>query len=123
MSPEEVEKLYGITIPATKAQNAKDDKGKLKLSLVPTQIIRDIAQVREYGCEKYHDPDNWKQVEMQRYIDAFYRHWLKVIENPNSIDEESGIPHYKHCACNLAFICEMMKDQVVTDGSGRTDPK
>lgn len=25
---------------------AKDDKGKLKLSLVPTQIIRDIAQVR-----------------------------------------------------------------------------
>lgn len=50
-----------------KFASAKDDKGKLKLSLVPTQIIRDIAQVREYGCEKYHDPDNWKQVEMQRH--------------------------------------------------------
>ena len=89
---------------------AKDDKGKLKLSLVPSQIIRDIAQVREYGCEKYHDPENWRQVEVQRYIDAFYRHWLKFIENPNAIDEESGIPHYKHCACNMAFICEMLKD-------------
>ena len=88
---------------------AKDDKGKLRLSLVPTQIIRDIAQVREYGCQKYHDPENWRQVEVQRYIDAFYRHWLKFIEDPNAIDEESGIPHYKHCACNLAFICEMMK--------------
>ena len=89
---------------------AKDDKGKPKLSLVPSQIIWDIAQVREYGCEKYHDPDNWRQVELQRYIDAFYRHWLKFIEDPNAIDEESGIKHYKHCACNLAFICEMMQE-------------
>lgn len=89
---------------------AKDDKGKLKLSLVPSQIIRDIAQVREYGCQKYHDPENWRQVEVQRYIDAFYRHWLKFIEDPNAIDEESGIPHYKHCACNMAFICEMLKN-------------
>ena len=88
---------------------AKADKGKLKLSLVPTQIIRDIAQVREYGCEKYHDPDNWRQVELQRYIDAFYRHWLKFVENPLAVDEESGIPHYKHCACNMAFICELIK--------------
>ena len=31
---------------------AKDDKGKAKLSLVPVQIIRDIAVVREYGTEK-----------------------------------------------------------------------
>ena len=27
---------------------AKDDKGKAKLSLVPVQIIRDIAVVREF---------------------------------------------------------------------------
>lgn len=97
----------------TKRAAAKDDKGKLKLSLVPPQIIRDIAQVREYGCKKYHDPDNWRQVEMQRYVDAFFRHWLKFIEDPNSIDEESGIPHYKHCACNMAFISEMMKEKKV----------
>lgn len=37
---------------------AKDDKGKAKLSLVPVQIIRDIALVREYGTAKYHDPNN-----------------------------------------------------------------
>ena len=92
-------------------ENAKDDKGKLKLSLTPPQIIRDIAVVREYGVEKYHDPENWRKVEMQRYIDAFFRHWLAFIEDNNSIDEESGIPHYKHCACNMAFICEMMKEE------------
>lgn len=87
----------------------KNDKGKPKLSLVPTQIIRDIAKVREYGVEKYHNSDNWKKVELQRYIDAFFRHWLAFIDDNNSIDEESGIEHYKHCACNMAFICELMK--------------
>ena len=33
-------------------QKAKADNGKLKLSLVPVQIIKDIAKVREYGCKK-----------------------------------------------------------------------
>ena len=80
---------------------AKDDMGKAKLSLVPVQIIRDIAVVREYGTEKYHDPDNWKKVELQRYIDAFYRHWLSFIEDNNSKDAESGIEHYKHIYSKL----------------------
>lgn len=90
---------------------AKDDKGKAKLSLVPVQIIRDIALVREYGTKKYHDPDNWKKVELQRYVDAFYRHWLSFIEDNHSKDTESGIEHYKHMACNMAFICELMKEE------------
>lgn len=89
---------------------AKDDKGKAKLSLVPVQIIRDIAVVREYGTEKYHDPDNWRKIELQRYVDAFYRHWLSFIEDHRSKDAESGIEHYKHMACNMAFICELMKE-------------
>ena len=91
-------------------QEAKRDEGKLQLSLVPTQIIRDIAEVRMYGNKKYGDPDNWKNVEMERYIDALYRHFLAFVDDPNSVDEESGISHYKHMACNMAFICHMMKD-------------
>lgn len=90
---------------------AKDDQGKVKLSLVPVQIIRDIALVREYGTEKYHSPDKWKEVELQRYINAFYRHWLSFIEDNHSKDAESGIEHYKHMACNMAFICESMKEK------------
>lgn len=89
-------------------QTAKADAGKLMLSLVPTQIIRDIAEVRMYGTEKYGDPDNWKRVELQRYVDALYRHFLAFLDSPNSTDEESGIAHYKHMACNMAFICAML---------------
>lgn len=92
------------------SQQFKYDNGKFKPALVPTQIIRDIAEVREYGVKKYKDPDNWKNVELERYINAFYRHWLAFIDNPKSVDEESGIEHYKHAACNMAFICELIKE-------------
>lgn len=90
-------------------QTAKADAGKARLSLVPAKIIYDIAIVREYGNKKYGDPQNWRTVELQRYIDACYRHWLAFVEDNDSCDSESGLPHYMHAACNMAFICEMMK--------------
>lgn len=80
------------------------------ISLVPVQIIDDIRTVRLFGIRKYADPDNWKKVEKQRYIDALLRHLLAYLEEPDGVDEESGIKHYKHMACNLAFICEMEKE-------------
>lgn len=92
-------------------QTAKADAGKLQISMVPTQIVRDIAEVRMYGNKKYGDPNNWRRVELQRYVDAMLRHTLAFWEDPNSVDEESGIPHYKHAECNWAFISELMKEE------------
>lgn len=92
-------------------QSCKRDDGKLKISLVPMQIVRDIAEVRMYGTEKYGDPDNWRKVELLRYIDALLRHIIAFVEDPNGVDEESGIKHYKHAACNMAFISEMMRKE------------
>lgn len=91
------------------SQEAKADIGKPRLSLVPSEIIRDIARVREYGNDKYGDPENWKTVEPERYRDAAYRHLLAYIDSPAGIDEESGLPHLWHLACNIAFLCEMEK--------------
>ena len=90
-------------------QEAKADAGKLHLHLVPMQIVRDICEVREYGNRKYGDPNNWRQVELMRYVDALLRHTLAFAEDIHSVDEESGIPHYKHMECNLAFISELMR--------------
>ena len=88
-------------------QSAKADGGKLPLTFVPRQIIRDIAAIRRYGNMKYGSPDNWKQVEIERYRDAAFRHWLAYLDDPQGVDEESGLPHLSHCACNIAFLCEM----------------
>jgi hypothetical protein len=93
-------------------QEAKADAGKLNLALVPTQIIYDIAKIREYGNRKYGDPNNWKTVERDRYIAAAYRHWLAFVEDPVSVDEESGMPHLWHLACNIAFLCSMYKEDL-----------
>lgn len=90
-------------------QEAKADAGKLEIDLVPRQIIRDIAEIRMYGNRKYGDPDNWKTVELRRYINAMLRHTLAFLDNPDGVDEESGLSHYKHACCNWAFICEMME--------------
>lgn len=92
-------------------QEVKADKGKWRLSIVPLQIVEDISEVREYGIEKYHDPDNWKKVEIERYSDALARHFFSFVKNPFSKDEESGIEHYKHMAANMSFICELMAEQ------------
>lgn len=92
-------------------QNAKADAGKLQLTLVPTQIIKDIAEVRMYGNQKYHSPDNWMLVEKERYRDALYRHFLAYLDDPHGVDEESGLPHLSHLACNVAFLCELEKEE------------
>lgn len=94
-------------------QKAKADAGKLRLTLVPRQMIWDVAEIREYGCEKYPDGgvDNWKQVEPERYRDAAFRHFMAYLDNPKGLDTESGKSHLKHLACNIAFLCELEKDE------------
>lgn len=92
-------------------QTIKADNGKPKLTLVPTEVIKNIAAVREYGNNKYPEggKNNWKQVKPERYRDALFRHMLAYIENPKGCDEESGLPHLWHLACNVAFLCELEK--------------
>lgn len=91
-------------------QNCKKDAGKPQLTLVPQQILYDIARVREFGIEKYHERDSWKRVDIQRYRDAAYRHFLAYLADPQGVDEESGLTHLSHLACNIAFLCDMEKD-------------
>lgn len=87
-------------------QEAKADSGKLRPTLVPVSLILAVAAIREYGCAKYHDPDNWRRVEPERYRDAAYRHWLAYLSGQH-YDPESRLPHLWHCACNLAFLIEL----------------
>lgn len=91
-------------------QSAKADAGKVKPSLVPMEIVRAIARVREYGCNKYKETgkDGWMTVEKERYIDAACRHMMAYLDG-EICDPESGLPHIWHTACNLAFIVHMEK--------------
>lgn len=91
----------------------KADAGKAPISLVPTAIIWDIAKVRDYGVNiKYPETgrDGWRTIGKDRIRDAMLRHCLRYIEDPGGKDEESGLPHLAHLATNVAFLCEMERD-------------
>ena len=92
-------------------QDVKADAGKPRPTLVPISLINAVTEVREYGCQKYKDPENWRAVEPQRYKDALYRHWLAYLDG-EEFDLESGLPHLWHLACNAAFLIEM-EDNVI----------
>ena len=85
---------------------AKADKGKVRPTLVPPSLMLAVATIREYGCQKYKDPENWRKVEPHRYRDALYRHWLAYLQG-EKVDQESGLPHLWHLACNVAFLIEL----------------
>lgn len=91
----------------TPDQTAKQDDGKLDLTLVPTAIVWCVAAVRKFGLTKYSDPLNWKRVEKARLRAAAFRHFLRYLRDPSKFDDESGLPHLWHLATNISFLCEL----------------
>lgn len=94
-----------------KNQQAKADSGKPNLSLVPPNIIFEIEKVRRFGVAKYKNPDNWKNVEMERYHEALLRHTLAVWDDIEARDCESGLLHLSHIATNVAFLIELIRNK------------
>ena len=96
---------------AKASQESKSDAGKPHPSYVPVALIEGVMAVREMGTKKYGDPDNWKQVEPERYHQAMLRHILAAWNDPYKIDPESGLPHIAHVATNIAFLLEMKEER------------
>lgn len=79
----------------------------LDIKLIPIDMIGAIRAVRLFGISKYKDPENWRNVEKERYRDAACRHAIAYLKNPSGLDAESGLPHLYHLACNIAFLCTL----------------
>lgn len=48
-----------------------------------------------------------------------YRHLVRYLDDPDGVDDESGLPHLWHLATNVAFLCELENGTLdkATDGS------
>ena len=92
-------------------QEAKADKDKPRPSLVPPALIDGVMRIREFGTARYGDPDNWRNVDAERYHDALLRHILAMWEDWKAVDPDSGMPHLWHAACNIAFLMQYMEDE------------
>ena len=88
----------------------KHDGGKARLDLVPPEIIEAVGTVMTHGAEKYGEA-SYRNVEPKRYRSALMRHICKWLKEPHGKDEDSGLPHLWHIACNVAFLCELDKQE------------
>jgi len=86
-----------------KNKAVKADEGKLRYDLIPPEALEDLARVLTYGANKYTD-NNWQQgLKWSRVFASLMRHmwaWWRG----QDLDEESGLPHLAHAACNVFFL-------------------
>lgn len=82
----------------------KYDQNKLDYTLIPFWALHDVVRVLEHGVKKYRR-DNWQRVERprRRYLAAAFRH-LSAVSDGEWLDQDSGLPHVAHAACNCLFL-------------------
>lgn len=74
----------------------------------------EIAQVLDFGAQKY-DAHNWRVgISWTRVASAVLRHIYKWIAGQNK-DEESGLSHLAHAACGLLFLLTYEKTRTEFD--------
>lgn len=92
----------------------KDDQTKPDMSLLPLDVLEEVAKVLTFGAKKY-SRDNWQHVPdaWNRYTAAMLRH-LKAMRTGERIDPDSGLSHAAHMACSALFLVwfDMQKAEV-----------
>lgn len=89
------------TSPAPEAN--KNDKIKVRMDLVPPDVVEAMAWVLTDGAEKYGDR-NWEEgMRWGRLYAALHRHmgawWMG-----EGLDPESGRSHLWHALCCISFL-------------------
>lgn len=83
----------------------KFDQDKVRMELLPTRPLKDIAEVLTIGAKKYED-NNWRQgFDYSRVYGAAQRHlsdWYSGI----TFDDETSKNHLAHAACCILFLLE-----------------
>lgn len=81
----------------------KFNAGKVRIDLVPPEIIMALAAVWTYGTAKY-EARNWeKGIDYSSIYASAQRHALAFWSGEN-IDPESSLPHLWHWLCNVAML-------------------
>lgn len=95
------------------SEGRKDDGGKVRLELLPPELLYATATILTFGANKYADR-NWELgMSWSRVFGALMRHlwawWGGKGPTTKSFlfgetDEETGHSHLWHAACCIAFL-------------------
>ena len=95
-------------------KGCKYDEGKLRMDLVPPDVIHAMATVITDGAQKYGER-NWEEgMNWSRQYAALMRHMLAWWEG-ESLDPESHRSHLWHALCCIAFLVAYEKRDMGTD--------
>jgi hypothetical protein len=98
--------LHHREVSSTKA--IKHDSAKPRLELLSKIALWGTAQVLTYGAVKY-SPHNWRHgLAWARVLGACMRH-LTAFMDGEDLDEETGLPHIDHLACEVMFMQELYR--------------
>lgn len=93
-------------------QAFKTDAGKPRFDLLMDGMphaLLDVTKVLTWAVEvKHYVPHSWQKVPeaKRRYRAAMQRHENKIALGETN-DDESGLPHRAHIACNALFLAEL----------------
>lgn len=81
----------------------KFDEEKIRLELVPTELIWAVGSILTFGAIKYA-PRNWELgMDWSRVYGALQRH-LNAWWSGENKDPETGKSHLWHAGCCIAFL-------------------
>lgn len=96
-----------------KQEGVKFDNGKIRLELIPSEVIFALGSVLTFGAKKYDDR-NWELgMKWSRVFGAAMRHlwWWYGGKGPTTknflfgdLDDETGMSHLWHALCCIAFL-------------------
>ena len=83
----------------------KDADGKVDYSLLPPDVLLEIAKVLTMGAEKY-GANTWRNPDSPDYHTAAAMRHFEAWRRGEDLDEESGRSHLVHAITNLIFLYE-----------------
>lgn len=87
----------------SQCEGKKFDGGKIRVDLLPTESLFEVAKVLGFGADKYGE-HNWRKgMAWSRLYAAAQRHMMKWNAGETH-DEESGHNHLAHACVNLLFL-------------------
>jgi hypothetical protein len=95
------------------AEGRKDDSEKVRMDLIPPELLFGVGDILTFGAKKYADR-NWEQgMKWGRVYGALMRHlwawWGGKAPTTKSflfgeLDAETGRSHLWHAGCCIAFL-------------------
>jgi hypothetical protein len=84
----------------------RENKGKLRWSLVSRKALAPMVRVLMFGAEKYDD-HNWKKgLKYTEICESLQRHMDDFLDGDDN-DDESKLSHVGHILCNAMFLSYM----------------